>query len=71
MKTKALAISPETHRLLKRYCAIKGEKISHIGDQIIKAFLETQHQLLESEEQMIVEEKEAKPEIKILKESVL
>ena len=52
---KVIPVSDETHALLKKYCASKGEFLSHVGNQIIKNFLETQHLFIESEGEMIIE----------------
>ena len=67
---KTIPISDETHTLLKEYCASKRKFLSHVGDQIIRSFLETRHHLIESEGEMIIEEEEKKPRtiVEVLKE---
>jgi len=51
----------ETHALLKKYCASKHKFLYHVVDQIIRSFLETQHLLIESEGNMIIEGEEKRP----------
>ena len=67
---KTIPLSNETHTLLKKYCASKGKFLSHAGDQIIRSFLETQHNLIESEGEMIIEGEREKPKtiVEVLKE---
>lgn len=66
---KTIPISDETHTLLKEYCASKRKFLSHVGDQIIRSFLETRHHLIESEGEMIIEGEREKPKtiVEVLK----
>jgi len=70
MKQKPqLAIDPDVFALLKKYCGIKRKKLSHVGSQVIRAFLETEHEVIESEGQMVIEGEAKKPKtiVEILK----
>ena len=68
-KGKTIPLSDKTHRLLAIYAKKKGKFISHIGEEILRDFLETQHELIESEGEMTIEGEEEKPEtiVSILK----
>lgn len=68
-REKSILVSEKTHMLLAVYAKKRGKFISHVGEEILKGFLETQHGLIESEGEMIVED-EGKPEtiVKVLRE---
>lgn len=70
MKKPQISIDADVHQKLKRYCAIKGKKLSQIGSSVLRAFLETEHDLIESEGEMTIEGEQDKPEtiVKILRE---
>jgi len=64
-----IALDPDVFERLKKYCGIKGKKLSHVGSEVINAFLETKHEEIESEGEMIIEEGKARPKtiVEILK----
>jgi len=70
MKKPQISIDVDVHQSLKRYCAIKGKKLSQIGSKVLRAFLETEHGLIESEGEMTIEGTEGKPKtiVKVLRE---
>ena len=70
---KHIPLSDETHALLKRYAMKKGRFLSHVGEKIIRNFLETEHDLIESKGEMTIEEEEKKPKtiVTVLRESEL
>ena len=43
METTTLKIGKETHGLLKRYAEAHGYKLSHLGDRILRDFLEKEN----------------------------
>lgn len=57
-KKPQIALDHNVYDLLKRYCGITGEKLSHVGSKVLRAFLETEHAKIESERQMIIEGEE-------------
>lgn len=66
---KHIPLSDETHALLKRYATKQGRFLSHIGENIIRNFLETRHDEVESEGEMTIEQDAKKPKtiVQILK----
>lgn len=70
---KHIPLSDETHALLKKYATKQGKFLSHIGENIIRNYLETRHDEIESKGEMTIEEDAKKPKtiVKILKESEL
>ena len=67
---KHIPLSDETHTLLKEYATKQGRFLSHIGEKIIRNYLETKHEEIESTGEMTVEEDANKPKtiVEILKE---
>lgn len=47
MKYSMIQIQPETHQLLKEYCAEHGYKISAIVDKIIKKHIQPEPTIVE------------------------
>lgn len=56
-----IALDYDVHDHLRRYCATKGKRISHVASQVLRAFLETEHKEIESEGNMLIEGDREKP----------
>jgi len=66
---KHIPLSDGTHALLKEYATKQGRFLSHVGEKILKDYLETKHNEIESKGEMTIEEDAKKPKtiIQILK----
>jgi len=55
-----IAISNETHALLKKYCSLKDEFLYQVASRILRDFLNGNvwHIFIESKGEMIIEEKD-------------
>ena len=70
LKKPQVSLDYDVHSLLKRYCAIKGKRLGNVASKILRAFLETKHEEIESEGNMIINGEREKPKtiITILEE---
>ena len=69
MSKPQVMLDPNVHTALKQYCALKGKKLSHIASKVLGEFLETEHEQIESEGEMVIEGEKGKPKtiVEILK----
>ena len=61
MKKPQISLDHDVYASLKRYCAIKGKMLCKVASNILRAFLETEHEEIESEGNMIIEGQREKP----------
>lgn len=61
MKKPQISLEHDVYASLKRYCGTKGKKLSHVATQVLRSFLDTEHKLIESEGNMIIQGEREKP----------
>lgn len=60
-KKPQIPIDRNVHTALKQYCALKGKKLSHVASKVLRAFLNTEHRLVEYVGEMIINREGEKP----------